>query len=157
MATEAQIRAAVKAKIQAVANVGPVHDYLRYAKNNGALATLFKNTTSGRLNGWQFLRESFRRIEVDIGLYRRLDTWRVYGFMAIDDADASGHTLQAQLESIAGAFLADRTLGGLVLDLADMTERAGRVGLQAELIEPWFFAGVLTLRARCLLITETEE
>lgn len=157
MATEAQIRAAIKAKIETVPNRGPVHDYLRYVKNNADLATLFKNTATARLNGWNFFREAMRLLEIDIGLGRRLDVWRVFGFMAVDDADASATLLQTQLESIRAAFLADRTLGGLVLDLKDMKEREGRLGLQVEIIEPWMFAGVLTMRARCVLITETEE
>lgn len=157
MSTEAQIRAAIKAKIESVADIGPVHDYLRYAKNNLALATLYKNTTTGRLNGWTFFRESLRMLEIDIGAGRRLDAWRLYGYMALDDADASATLLQTQIESIRAAFLADRTLGGLVIDLKDLKERDARVGVQTEIVEPWMFAGVLTLRARALLLTETDE
>ena len=105
MSTEAQIRAAIKTKIESVANIGPVHDYLRYTKNTGNLATLYKNTATARLNGWTFFRESMRLLEIDNGLGRRIDAWRVYGYMAIDDADASATLIQAQLESVRVAFL----------------------------------------------------
>lgn len=156
MATEAQVRAAIRTQFES-ANIGPVHDTLRYAKNTGALAVLYKNESNGRLNGWTFYRESMRLVEIDTGLGRRLDGWRIYGHMAIDDADASTTLLQTQLETLRAALLVDRTLGGLVLDLKDMNEREGRLGMQIEIIEPWMFAGVLTLRARCLMLTETEE
>lgn len=157
MATHDQISAAIKAKIETVSQVGPVHEYLRYAKNAGDLATLFKNTATSRLNGHLFYRESTREVEYDTGMIRRLDLWRVLSFMAFDDADASAKLLQTQLESIKTAFRSDRTLGGLVTDVKDMTERFGRVGLQVELVEPWIFAGVLCLRARSALMTESEE
>lgn len=157
MATEEQVRAAIKATMESAAGIGPVHDRLRYTKNTGALADLYKNITNGRLNGWTFYRESMRLVEIDTGLGRRLDNWRIYAHMAIDDADASNTLLQTQVEAVRAALMGDRTLGGLVLDLKDMNEREGRLGMQIEIIEPWMFAGVLTLRARCLMLTETEE
>ncbi|MEX2372408.1 MAG: hypothetical protein WD800_01270, partial [Dehalococcoidia bacterium] len=111
--------AAVVAAIESVPGRGPVHDRIRFAKNTGALATLFKNTTSNRLNGWIVYREYMRQVEYDTGLTRRLDAWRVLGYMAIDDADDSANLLQTQLESIRAVFLGDRTLGGVVIDVAD--------------------------------------
>ena len=157
MATHDQIAAAIKAKIETVPQRGPVHDYLRYAKNHAPLATFFRNPDSGRLNGHTFWREATRELDYDVGIIRRFDTWRLYSYMGFDDADGSVKTFQTQLEDIKAAFRIDRTLGGVVLDLKDMNDRFGRLGLQIELIEPWMFAGVLCLRARGVLTTESEE
>lgn len=157
MATHDQIAAAIKAVIETVPDRGPVHDFLRYAKNTGALATLFKNTVTNRFNGHEFYRESTRELELDVGSLRRLDAWRIYSYMAFDDADAAAKTFQTQLEAIKAAFRADRTLGGLVIDLKDMNEARGRLGLQIEMVEPWVKAGVLCLRSSAVLITESEE
>lgn len=157
MADHNTILAALKANIETVADRGPVHTYIRYAKDNGSLGALFKNTATNRLNGWIVYREFTRTLNYDVGLVRRLDGWRKYGYMAIDDADASANLLQTQLEAIRTAFLSNRTLGGAVIDGMDLLEKNGRLGWQIERVEPWTFAGVLCMRSQCLLTTESEE
>lgn len=157
MADHDAILAAIKAQIETVPDRGPVHDYLRYAKDNGAFAALFKNVATSRLNGWIVYREATRTVDYDTGLVRRIDAWRKYGYMAFDDADASAKLLQQQLELIRTAFLGNRTLGGLVIDSKDLLEKNGKIGWQIERVEPWVLAGVLCMRSQCLLLTESEE
>ena len=42
MPTVAQIRAAIVAEMQAVTDIGAVHDYQRYATNNADMAALYR-------------------------------------------------------------------------------------------------------------------
>jgi len=157
MSTEAEIRAAILAKLQGVNGIGQVHDYERYGKRDSDMYALYKDDAKGRLLGWNFYRESTAELEQDIGEVRRLFTWRINGFMSLDDADATGNLFQALIEDIASAFRADPTLGGVIDDNKDMSQEFGPVGLQVDAIEPVMFAGVLCHRARLRLITETTE
>jgi hypothetical protein len=157
MATLAQIRAAIKATLQGVAGVGQVHEYERYATREKEMRELFLDAGSGRLLGWVFYRERTSEQELDIGEVRRLHTWRLYGFMGLDDASQTGLLFDDLVELVAGAFRADPTLGGLVLATKDLNQSRGAMGLQVERIEPVMFGGVLCHRATLSLLTETTE
>jgi hypothetical protein len=157
MATLAQIRAAIKAKLEAVANIGQVHDYERFAAREADFQALYKDATDGRIRGWNFYRVSTPERDLDIGEVRRLHTWRLTGFLSLDDADATGKSFDDLVESIATAFRTDRTLGGLIIDMKDMDNEFGPSGVQTDSIEPVMFVGVLCHRAQLTLVTETTE
>lgn len=160
MATVAQIRAAIKAKLAAVAGVGKVHDYERFGARDADFQTLYKyEVATGvyRILGWNFYRESTRELDLNNGEVRLLHAWRITGYMGFDDADASGKLFDDLIETIRSAFRTDRTLGGLVDDIKDMSQEEGPAGVQVEAIEPVMFTGVLCHRARLSLLTETTE
>jgi hypothetical protein len=157
MATVAQIRAAILAKLQAVANIGKVHDYERFAAREADMQALYKDATDGRIRGWNFYRTATAERDLDLGEVRRLHEWRFSGFLSLDDADATGKSFDDLVEAIATAFRTDRTLGGLVIDVKDMDNETGPSGIQIESIEPVMFAGVLCHRAQLSLVTETTE
>ncbi len=157
MASLAQIRAAIKTTLQGVAGIGKVHDYERYATREKELRELFLDAGSSRLLGFVFYRERTTEQELDIGEVRRLHTWRLYGFMGLDDASQSGLLFDDLVELAATAFRADPTLGGLVLATKDLNQNRGAMGLQVERIEPVMFGGVLCHRATLSLLTETTE
>lgn len=157
MATVAQIRAAIKAKLAAVNGIGQVHDYERFAKTEKEFQDLYKDVTDNRIRGWNFYRTSTAERDLDLGEVRRLHTWRVSGYMSLDDLDASGKLFDDLIELIVIAFRTDRTLGGLVIDSKDMESEFGASGVQVEAIEPVMFAGVLCHRAQLALLTETTE
>lgn len=160
MATVAQIRTKIKDKLAAVAGIGKVHDYERYSKLDSDFQALYRTEVSAgvyRILGWNFYREATAESDLNNGEVRRLHSWRITGFMGIEDADATGKTFDDLVETIATAFRADRTLGGTVLDVKDMDQPFGESGMQVEAIEPVMFAGVLCHRARLRLITETTE
>lgn len=157
MATVAQIRAAIKAKLQGVAGIGQVHDYERFAKTEKEFQDLYKDAVSGRILGWNFYRQSTAERDLDLGEVRRLHVWKLSGYMSLDDADASGKLIDDLVETIVTAFRTDRTLGGLVIDIKNMDNEFGESGVQVEAIEPVMFAGVLCHRAQLSLITETTE
>lgn len=157
MSTVADIREKIRLKLAAVASIGKVHDYERYSARDADFVTLYKDVTSGRIRGWNFYREATREVDLDNGQVRRLHTWRITGFMSIDDADATGKIFDDLVEAVATAFRTDRTLGGTVDDIKDMNQQDGESGIQVDAIEPVMFAGVLCHRARGRLITDTTE
>lgn len=157
MSTVAQIRAAIKTKLAAVASIGQVHDYERYSGRDADFKTLYKDNASGRIKGWNFFREATRELDLDNGSVRRLHTWRITGFMSIDDVDATGKTFDDLVDAVATAFRTDRTLGGKVDDIKDMNQEDGESGIQVDSIEPVMFAGVLCHRARLRLVTDGTE
>lgn len=157
MATLAQISGAIQTKLAAIAGVGKVHDYERFAAREKDFQDLYKDATSGRILGWNFYREATREIDLNNGEVRRLHLWRIHGYMSLDDADTTGKTFQDLVESIATAFRTDRTLGNLVDDIKDMNQESGESGIQVDAVEPVMFAGVLCHRARLSLLTETTE
>lgn len=157
MSTVAQIREAIRTKLAAVANVGPVHDFERFARTEKEFQDLYKDGASGRIKGWNFYREATAERDLDSGSVRRVHTWRITGFMSLDDADTTGKTFDDLVDAIATAFRTDRTLGGLVDDIKNMSEEDGPSGIQVDAIEPVTFAGVLCHRARLRIMTETTE
>jgi len=160
MSTVAQIRAQIKAKLAAIAGIGQVHDYERYSKLESNFQTLYRTEVSAgafRILGWNFYRDATAESDLNNGEVRRLHSWRLTGFMGLEDADATGKLFDDLVETVALAFRSDRTLGGTVLDIKDMDQSFGESGIQVEAIEPVMFAGVLCHRARLRLITETTE
>lgn len=153
----ATIRAAIRAKLEAVADIGRVHDYERFAKEPAPFLALYKDPRDGRLRGWWFDRVSTRELDRDTGTVRRIHTWRITGYLGLEDADATGKSLQDLVEAITDAFRSDRTLGGTVLDLRDMTVEDAPAGVQVDAIDTVMLAGVLCHRAQLRLTTETEE
>lgn len=153
----ATIRAAIKAKLDSVSGIGRVHDYERFAKDASGLLTLYKDSSDGRIRGWWFDRFSTRELDRDTGTVRRIHTWRITGYLGLDDADATGRALQDLVEAIATAVRADRTLGGTVLDIRDMTTDDAPAGVQVDSIDAVMLAGALCHRAVLRLTTETEE
>lgn len=155
MATVAQIREAIRAKLAAVSGIGTVHDYERYAEREADFKTLYRDAGIERINGWNLYRVSTRESDLNLGQVRRLHTWRLTGYRSLDDADATGKSFDDLVEDIAAAFRTDRTLGGLVEDIKDLDQEYGESGIQVESIEPVVFAGVLCHRARLALVTDT--
>jgi hypothetical protein len=155
MASLSAIRAQIKAVLESVPDVGIVHDYERFASTRGAMAALYKS--GDRIKGWWFDRTATREADLDLGAVRRVHTWRLVGYVSLDDADATGKTLQDLVEAIAAAFRAARTLGGTVMDSRDMGYTDGPAGVQVDAIEPVMFADILCHRATLRLVTETIE
>ena len=157
MASLSAIRAAIKTKLGAVAGIGKVHDFERFSKAEKDFQDLYKDISDNRIRGWNFYRESTIERDLDNGSVRRVHAWRINGFLSLDDADTSGKSFDDLVETIATAFRTDRTLGGLVDDIKDLSQEDGPSGIQVDAIEPVMFAGVLCHRARLRITTETTE
>ncbi len=153
MPTVKQIRDAIKAKIETVPGSGVIHTYERYAKDASALAALYYYgaAPTKRLHGWHIRRVAKREVLVDTDRWSLWFTWRIRGFMGLDDADATEELFDTECDAIADAFRADDTLGGLVFSqMPDDRE----IGIQVVKAEPVLFAGVLCHSAELGLTTQ---
>lgn len=155
MSSLASIRAAIVARLGAVANVGRVHDYQRYSANAAGFTALYGATIAGtaQIRGWWVSRVATRETSEARGRYVIVHTWRITGYMSLDDAAASEKTFDALLEAVRDAFRADDNLGGVV----DATVIDEGAGLQVDEQAPVIFAGVLCHAARCTLYTRHYE
>jgi hypothetical protein len=151
MPTEADVRAAIKAKVEGVANIGTVHDYERYAKNLAEFRALYEAAIGGndQVRGWHIRRMTRRESSPHEGRWIVILGWRVQGYMSFEDAAASEKTFDNLVEDLVDAFRADETLG----DVVDSTIVGGDAGLQVEDSGPVMFGGVLCHSARCRLMT----
>lgn len=149
------IRAAIKARLELIPNIGVVHDYERFANRKSEFKAIFES--NNEMLGWFFFRERTAELDGDTGEVRRLHYWRFFGFNALNDAAGTAKTFQALTEAIAAAFRSDPTMGGVIDDNKDMEQVFGAVGIQIDSIENVMFADVLCHRAQLSLVTETRE
>jgi hypothetical protein len=154
MPTLAAIRGAIKGVLAAVPNVGVVNDYERYAQRNSELKAAYIGPIDGQdvLLGW-----NIRRVATDEkplaategGRYVVTHTWRLRGYMAIQDAAGSEKEFDTLIEAVRAAFRANLSLGGLV----SSTETRDQAGIRVEESEPVLFADVLCHAVRLSLRT----
>ena len=149
MVALADIRAAIVAKLEGVANIGAVNDYERYAKKLSKFKSFY--VTSGKVHGWHFRRISKRVISPALGEVKVTNRWRITGYMSLEDKLSSEKTFDDLVEAVMAAFLADETLGGVVGATVDDDD--GTAALQLDDSGPVMFAGVLCHSARLTLKT----
>jgi hypothetical protein len=148
MTTLADIRAAILAKMQGIANIGQVHSYERYSKQQSEFLQLYK--TGAQILGWNLRRG--RRAEISTYMGRTMITneWEIKGFMSLDDSGESELAFDVLLEAIGDAFRDDITLGGVI---ETTIKEDGTAGIQLEDSGPVMFNGVLCHSARMKLNT----
>lgn len=132
-------RAAIVANMQTVPDLGQVHAYERFAKQDAAFRDLYKS--GDRILGWNVRRVSTRETSAVMGRYHGQIGWRIRGFMSIDDAAASEQAFDSLIDALRDAFRADETLGGAVESTLNPSN--DEVGLQLDDSGPVMFAGVL--------------
>lgn len=147
-------RAALVALLLAVPNVGRVHDYQRYAREDSAFRTHYLHTLPGgakQLRGWQISRVGVAEQLVGVGRVLNEHSWWIRGYLALDDAAATELAFDGLVEDIRAAYRADPTLGGLST-AEPITEEDG---IQMRDAGPVMFCGVLCHSA--LLTLQTRE
>jgi hypothetical protein len=152
MPTVQQIRTAIKAKIDTVAGVGPVHEYERFLKDQSRLVALYTSGNPKRVLGWHIRRVSTRETLEDIARWVVLHGWRIRGYMGLDDADASEKLFDDLIEQIRDAFRSDDTLGGVVFSCVNPAN--DEAGIQVLDHRPVLFCGVLCHFAELGLTTQ---
>jgi len=137
---EATIRTAIYNILGAVADIGKVYDYERWAADWTAFINLFKTTIGAvdQIRGWEISRRSVgeKQAVIKIGSQAHEDDhlFVIRGYMGVSDANATEKTFNALIESIRTAFRDNRNLNGAC-------ERHGRI--QAPIIEFRLFGGAL--------------
>jgi hypothetical protein len=141
---EATIRAHLKTVMESVDDIGQVHDYERWLDDWGGLLTLMQTQVDGidQLRGWFITLESWEQRQIAFMGGGADETrlvqynYRLRGFMAVDDSEATEKTFAALAFSLADALEADTTLQG------DVLERETPV-VEGGLMDYRMFAGVL--------------
>ncbi|MBN1535194.1 MAG: hypothetical protein JW908_00575 [Anaerolineales bacterium] len=141
---ETTLRARLKTVISAVSNIGVVHDYERWLEEWGDLLKLFKSTIGGidQLRGWIITLTNWS--EQIVGFQGGGDgdtvlvnyTYKIRGFMGVDDSAATEKTMTALALAVSGAIKADTTLAAYHLTDDIPTVATG-------LVEYRTFCGVL--------------
>lgn len=151
MPTVEQIRDAIVAKLSAVADIGKVHGFERYAVQAGEMKALYVATIAGRdqLRGWFVRRMTTQETSPVLGRYHIKHTWQIRGYMALEDVAVSEKTFDSLIEAIRDAFRSDENLGGVV----STTVNEEGAGIQVEESVPVLFAGVLCHSVRLRLTT----
>lgn len=149
MPTIDQIRGAIKTKIQTVPNIGIVHDYERFAAEQAKFRTLYLSgvAPNQRIQGWHVRRVATRETYIALSRWVVRHEWRIRGFMAIDDADATEKLFDTLIEAIRDAFRAAPTLTAEP-DYSEVVTDEERAGVQVADSGPVMFAGVLCHAAR---------
>lgn len=139
--------AAVKSTLQGVANIGNVHDYVRWHKDWPNMLTMFKVTSpTSQIRTWDISRKSTSETEKACRTNLRVHDFRIRGFMSLDDSAATEKTFQTLLEAVAAAFRNKPTFSGTVL-IVDP--------LQIENVDHVMVGDVLCHMAECSLrVTE---
>src|SRR3972149_1657925 len=92
----AAILADIKAKMEAVADIGVVHDYYRGGVEPSRFMALFSYAPSGanvkQIRGWEITRASAQ--EHKRGAFFRHHQFRLTGYMGLKDADGTDKTFQ---------------------------------------------------------------
>lgn len=152
MSTLDDIRAAIVAEISAVAAIGIVHNYERYAQREGDFrARYLYDLGAGdkQIRGWYVRRLTTRQNHEVMGSYDDHHDWLIRGFMAIDDAAASELVFDGLIEAVRERFRLNASLSGLISSVYSPE------GKGPELVEsqPVMFGGVLCHSARLHLST----
>jgi len=149
MAALADVRAAIKSTLEGVSGIGVVHDYERYASQQGTFRALYHSAAHGQIRGWNFRRVARAERSPATGRHVVTARWQIRGYMALDDSAATEKTFDDLVEGVVAAFRADDTLGGVV----DTLIVGDTAGAQLEEAGPVMLAGVLCHGARLGLQT----
>lgn len=100
--SEAAIRAEIKTLLEAVSNIGVVHDYIR--RKRSLAAWLEAHRSSGVVNAWTITRVAALQERKTMPYLSRLHNFKIYGLYELDDASGSEKDLQALVDGILDGF-----------------------------------------------------
>lgn len=142
----AVIRTAIVATLAAVPQVGVVHAYERYVRGDNKFKQLYLYTPPGgeqQLRGWWVRRVGTVESSPNVSpRTRNVHTWRLRGYMALNDESASELVFDELVEAVRDAVRADPTFGG-VADLGPLNDGDNTDGAQVVDVGPVLFCGVL--------------
>lgn len=133
--SEALIRAQIKTVLLSVGTIEIVHDYQRWANDWAKFLDLFQ-TTDDRIAGWVVTRSKVVTRRVNVGETDICHVFTLRGYLGLQDAAASEHTFQTEIDAVQTALLADEQLGDTCNTThPDWGPMSGSVGLQADKID----------------------
>ncbi len=150
--SETTYRAAIKSVLQGVTNIGQVHDYTRWMDDWAQLLALYKATIGGvdQLRAWEI---SLQQVQQEVigfegggttGTIWVRYTYRIRGYLAVDDSAATEKTFAALVLAVMTALEASTTLQSAVLEREEPV-------VSLATMEHRMFAGVLCHYAELLV------
>ena len=102
----ATILAQIKTYMEAVTNCGLVYDYVRWHKDMPAMLALFKTTIGGvsQIRFWDISRTKTLEVNKVSKENLRIYTFRIRGFLSLDDSAATETTFQTLIELVCAKF-----------------------------------------------------
>lgn len=134
-------RTALAALFAAVPSVGVVHAFEPYAKSQGDFQAHYVWAVPGggkQLRGWHIRRTATRERALGLGRTLNTHTWRITGYMALDDNGATELVFDELVEALRRAYRLDPVLGG-----ASQLGPADGAGIDVTDSKPVVFCGVL--------------
>ena len=116
MSQLALIRSALVALLQAVPNIGVVHAFERYTREEAKFRELFTYPPTGttrQVRGWWLRRIASRERGLGVGRTEVVHTWHIRAYLALSDADASELLFDELIEAVRDAVRLNPGLGGL--------------------------------------------
>lgn len=145
MSTLAAHRAALKALLLTVPDVGVVHDIEPYARSEADFRACYLFTPaagSAHVRGWFIRRTATREAELSLNTVLNTHSWSITGMLALDFAARSEDTFDGLVEAIRHAYRANPTLGG-----TNALGPENGFGMHVSQSSPSVFAGLLCHRA----------
>ena len=110
------LRAAIVQTMNAVPQIGRVHDRERSLADEAALRALYLYDLPGggqQLRGWWLRRTASAERSINVDRTLSIDSWALHGHLALDDAAGSELSFDALIEGLRDAVRTDPTLGGV--------------------------------------------
>jgi hypothetical protein len=139
------IRTAIAATLAGIPEIGRVHQYERYLREDSKFKALYVHELPNggkQLRGWWLRRSATEERSINIARTLCVDTWTVRGYMALSDDDATELLFDDLVEAFRDAVRADPTFGGLC-QLNPLDDSDGTDGVQVVDVGPVNFCGVL--------------
>lgn len=103
-ATEVEIRAAIKALVEGVPDIGEVYDYERWAPRWPEYLELFKTSVGGvdQIRGWTIACERMMSVWEAYQFHRKTYYYVIRGYLGLDDSEATEKTAFALALAVVG-------------------------------------------------------
>ncbi len=108
--SESIIRAGIKAALAGVTGIGQVHDYERWSVDPAKFLSLFQDSASKRIFGWEITRTGVK-VEKPTQKFKVTHTFVLKGYYGVQDAAASEKLFNSVIEAIVLKFISN-TLAG---------------------------------------------
>lgn len=148
----AAVKTKILANVNSVTDIGTVHEYERYAKNQVDMRALYQKAIGGvdQIRGWHLVELAKKTRSAALHVDDVRTVWELRGFMSLDDSAASELTFDLLVELIRTTMRADPDLGGVANTHDSDSEEAGWQVVEKNKV---MFAGVLCHHARLQLVT----
>ncbi len=139
----AQRVADLKARLEAVAGAGIVHNRQRFTAEWSQFLALMKDGTDDRIRGWE-ISAGPRSPEQDPDW---IETWGLEHYVGLNDAESTELAFQAHLEAVARSFRDQPYLPDEAAPWGVVTQ-----GMSIDVAETRSFGGVLCHYGQCTLV-----